>query len=221
VLLVGDSIAFSSGLAMMIDEQNYGVELANAAILGCAFTDHGQVDVSGTWHGPSPGCRTALARWASIERALQPQAVIVELGYRDQFDWRWNGKRVYLGQGGFNAYLRQQIDRYVRVLSANGVKVLFLSVPWSHPAALSNGSAPPAASPARHAAINAMLRNEQLRHPRQIQVLDIDKVLSPGNRYQESIAGKLCRFDGVHLTIYCGQLLQPSVLSAVRAMLAH
>jgi heme/copper-type cytochrome/quinol oxidase subunit 4 len=60
-LLVGDSLAFSSGLALMWGEQHYGVEMANAAILGCAFTNRGEINISGTWQPRRPG---APARWA-------------------------------------------------------------------------------------------------------------------------------------------------------------
>ena len=41
VLLIGDSIAFTLGMGFMEGEQNYGVELANAAILGCGFNNRG------------------------------------------------------------------------------------------------------------------------------------------------------------------------------------
>src|SRR5580704_18289705 len=36
-LVIGDSLAFSLGLGAMIGEQRYDVEVANAAILECAF----------------------------------------------------------------------------------------------------------------------------------------------------------------------------------------
>ena len=35
--MVGDSLAYSLGLGLMDNEQHYGVEGANAGILGCAF----------------------------------------------------------------------------------------------------------------------------------------------------------------------------------------
>jgi hypothetical protein len=50
-------------------------------------------------------------------------------------------------------------------------------------------------------------------------VLDIDKVVSPSGHYQGSVNGKLCRFDGIHFTLYCSELLQPDVLGEVRSLL--
>jgi hypothetical protein len=53
-----------------------------------------------------------------------------------------------------------------------------------------------------------------------VQVLNIDHVVSPGNRYQRRVNGNLCRFDGIHFAIYCSELVAPDVLSTVRGMIA-
>ena len=220
VLLVGDSLAFTLGVGMQSDEQRYGVELADAGILGCAFTTTGQLDVNGAWQGQSAGCPNALKQWAQAERTLHAQAVVVELGYRDQFDWRINGKTEHLGQPAFDAYVQKQIDQYVKVLGRGGVPVVFLSVPYTHPPDLPNGSPAPAASAARHAIINSMLRSAARLDPTHVQVLDIDKTVSPGNHYQSKVNGQLCRFDGIHFSIFCSELLQPSVLGSAREAIA-
>lgn len=219
VLLVGDSLAYTLGVGMAEEEDRYGIELANAAILGCAFTTSGELNVAGTWEGQSAGCPNALQQWSRDEQRLHPQAVIVELGYRDQFDWRWGEKQVHLGDASYDAYVERQIERYASVLGRGGVKVLFLSVPWSQPPSLPDGSPSPAASPDRHRAINAMLRAVARRHPKQIGVVDIDKVIAPGNRYQATLHGQLCRFDGVHFSLFCAKQLEPSVLGTVRKMI--
>jgi peptidoglycan/LPS O-acetylase OafA/YrhL len=219
VLLVGDSLAFTIGVGMLKDEQRYGVELADAGILGCAFTTQGELEVSGVWQRQSAGCPNALQTWAREARTLKAQAVIVELGYRDQFDWRINGRVMHVGQRAFDAYLQRQINQYVKVLGRGGTKVLFLSVPWSKPPAQADGSPSPAASPARHAQINALLEAAARRDPAHVQVLDIDQTVSPGNSYQAKLDGQLCRFDGVHFTLYCSEMLEPSVLGTVRKMI--
>jgi peptidoglycan/LPS O-acetylase OafA/YrhL len=218
VLLVGDSLAFTVGVGMLKDEQRYGVELADAGILGCAFTTAGQLDVSGVWQGQSAGCPDALQTWAQEANTLQAKAVVVELGYRDQFDWRLNGHVMHLGQTAFDANVQRQIDQYVKVLGRGGRQILFLSVPWSRPPAEPNGSPSPAASPARHAEINSMLEAAARRDPRHVQVLNIDSTVSPGNHYQAKLQGQLCRFDGVHFTLFCSERLEPSVLGTVRKM---
>jgi peptidoglycan/LPS O-acetylase OafA/YrhL len=219
VLLIGDSIAFTLGVGFMEGEERYGLELANAAILGCAFNDRGDLNLRGTWEVQPPGCRTALARWSEEERSFHADAVIVELGYRDEFDWRWNGRVVRMGQPVFDSYVRQRIDRYVQVLGHGRVPILFLSVPWANPAPLPNGSPAPAASAARHTVINSMLSSAAAANPGLVQVLDIDKPVGAEGHYESRVNGKLCRFDGVHFTVFCSRLLQPAALRAIRAMI--
>jgi peptidoglycan/LPS O-acetylase OafA/YrhL len=221
VMVIGDSLAFTIGLPMMDNEQSYGLQLANAAQLGCAFATKGQLDVNGSWEDPPAGCSSALSRWAQEEQALHAKEVIVELGYRDEFDWRWNGEVVHLGQPAFDAYVQRQIDRYVQVLGRHGVKILFLSVPYTHPPDQADGASAPAASSARHAVINGMLAREARRYPSSVRVLDIDRTISPGNRYTARVDGQLCRFDGIHFSVFCSKLMEPSVLGEARRLLGR
>ena len=219
VMVIGDSLAFTVGLPMMDDEASYGIQLANAAQLGCAFSTKGQLNVNGTWEDPPAGCSTALSQWAQDEKTLHTQEVVVELGYRDEFDWRWGNKVVHLGQPQFDAYVQEQIDRYVQVLGRHGVKVLFLSVPYTHPPDQADGAPPPAASPARHTLINQMLENEARRHPSTVRVLDIDQIVSPGNHYDARVDGQVCRFDGIHFSVFCSKLMERSVMGEARRLL--
>ena len=220
VLVIGDSIAFTLGLPMMDDEQRYGVQVANAALLGCAFSTRGQLDVNGTWEDPPAGCAGALSQWARDVRTTHAQEVVVELGYRDEFDWRWGDKVVHLGQPAFDAYVQRQIDGYVQVLGRGGVRVMFLTVPYTHPPDQADGAPAPAASSSRHAEIDALLRAEARRRPHSVQVLDLDQTLSPDNRYDARVRGQLCRFDGIHVSVFCAKLVEPRVLGEARKLLS-
>jgi hypothetical protein len=219
VLLVGDSLAFTLGVPWLQDEERYGIELADAGMLGCAFTTEGELNVAGTWEPQSAGCPNALEQWAAEKKAMHAQAVIVELGYRDQFDWKINGKVVHLGRAAYESYVQSRINRLVDVLGAGGTKILFLSIPYTHPPDLPDGSPAPAASPERHTKINAMLQATARRHPKTVRLLDLDQTVSPGNHYNANVNGQLCRFDGVHFSAYCSGLVEPRVLGEVRNML--
>src|SRR5262249_33124401 len=157
----------------------YGVEVANAAILGCSFHTAGELNVSGTWEPLPPGCQDALGQWRRDEQAFKPQAVIVELGYRDEFYWRSHGKDVHLGQPTFDAGVEAEMERYIQVLGAGQTPILFLSVPFADPRPQPDGSPAPAASPARHAMIKSLLRSAAASDPAGVQVLNIDHVVSP------------------------------------------
>jgi hypothetical protein len=219
IMVIGDSLAFTLALPIGADENKYGTEIADAAQLGCAFATRGQVNVNGQWQRPAPGCSNALSSWAAAARRFRAQEIVVEMGYRDEFDWRWGGQVVHLGQPAFDAYLQQQMDQYVRVLGAHGTKLLFLSVPYTSPPAQSNGAAAAAAAPSRHATINAMLHTAAAADHGNAAVLDIDSTVSPGRHYQASVNGQLCRFDGIHFTIYCARLLEPKILTEARTLL--
>jgi hypothetical protein len=213
-LVIGDSLAFSLGLGAMIGEQRYDVEVANAAILECAFNTNGKIDQNGTIESQPPECEHALSRWAHIARTLRAGVVIVEMGHRDKFNWVIHGHVTHFGQRAFDSYLQRQIDEYVRTFASVGTKVLFLSVPWAHFSPLRYGANPPEASARRHAMINAMLESTVRRFPGEAGYFNIDSVISPGNRYRGRLHGQLCRFDGIHFSIYCSRLLQRPVLRA-------
>jgi peptidoglycan/LPS O-acetylase OafA/YrhL len=219
VLLVGDSLAFTLGVPWLEDEERYGIKLANAGVLGCAFTTEGELNVAGTWEAQSAGCPNALQQWAAEKKALHAQAVVVELGYRDQFDWRINGKVVHLGQPEFDRYLQSQINHLVDVLGAGGTKILFLSIPYTHPPDSRDGSPSPAADPQRHERINSMIEAAAARRPKTASVLDLDQIVSPGDHFDANVNGQRCRFDGVHFSAYCSELVEPRVLGEVRKML--
>ena len=219
VLMVGDSLAFTLGVPWLTNEERYGVQLENAAVLGCAFTTQGELDVDGTWEAQSTGCATAPEDWAKEASAMNAQMVVVELGYRDQLNWKINGHVVHLGQPAFDAYVQNQINRFVTLMAADGRKVLFLSIPYTSPPNEPDGSPAPAADPARHTLINSMLETAARRHPSTVSVLNIDQTVSPGNHFNAKVNGQLCRFDGVHFSAYCSELLEPRVLGEVRKLL--
>jgi peptidoglycan/LPS O-acetylase OafA/YrhL len=217
-LVIGDSIAFTAGVPMLDEEGPYDVELGNAAILGCAFGTRGQIDIGGTYKSLPPQCPGALGTWRRAERSFHPQVVIVELGYRDEFDWKWNGHVVHLGEARYDAYVERQVAHFVSVLTAGGERLLFLTVPFVEPPALPNGSPAPSGSSARHAVINSILESMGQRFPSKVQALDIDKVVSPHGRYTGTVRDQSCRFDGIHFTPYCATLLEPTVLGAARSL---
>jgi peptidoglycan/LPS O-acetylase OafA/YrhL len=219
LLVIGDSIAFTIGLPMLEDEQRYGVEVANAAILGCAFSTRGELDVNGVWQPPEADCAGALPTWIERERQFHPDEVVIELGYRDEFDWRWNGRVVHLGEPVFDAYVQRQIDQFVSGLRRAGTRILLLSVPFTDPPALSNGDAAPAGSAQRHKLINLMLARAAKRAGRAAVFVDIDKTLSPAGHYTGALRGQDCRFDGVHISLFCASLLQEQILPAARRLL--
>ena len=136
VLVVGDSMAFTLGAAMARGRAALRPRARRRGAPRLRVHD-GRASSTSTAPGrPSrPAARPSWRSGRRTKQELHAKAVVVELGYRDQFDWKINGKVVHLGQPAFDAYVREQIDQFVRVLGAGGTKILFLSVPYTKPAA--------------------------------------------------------------------------------------
>ena len=64
-----------------------------------------------------------------------------------------------------------------------------------------------------------MLEKAARQSPGTVAFLDLDKTVSPGNRYTEKVNGQLCRFDGIHFSVFCAKLAEPSVLGEARKLL--
>jgi peptidoglycan/LPS O-acetylase OafA/YrhL len=218
-LVIGDSIAFTLGVPMLYDEQKYGVAVANAAILGCAFGVRGEVDVNGTWEKPRTTCVNEISTWAAEAKRFGANEVIFELGYRDEFNWRWDGKVVHLGEPGFDSYVEARMQQFIKVLGENGKrKLLFMSIPYVKPPAQPDGSTAPQGLTSRHAKINTLITQAAASDGANASVLDIDTTLSPDGHYTTDVNGQLCRFDGIHVTTYCGELVEPHIFEAARAL---
>ncbi|WP_249009327.1 acyltransferase [Conexibacter sp. DBS9H8] len=221
-LVIGDSIAFTIGVPLLYSEQHYGMAIADAAILGCSFATRGEIDVNGTWETVPKGCPNEIATWQSQANAFGANEVIFELGYRDEFNFKWNGQLVHLGEPAFDRYVEARIRRFISVLGENGRrKLLFLSIPFVNPPPQANGSPAPQASTARRDEINRLITEAAAADHNDAAVLHIDRWLAPQGHYSTDVNGQLCRFDGIHVTIYCGDLLAPHIFMAGRALLAH
>jgi peptidoglycan/LPS O-acetylase OafA/YrhL len=230
-MVVGDSLAFTLGVNIGLSQQRYGVYLLDQGRLGCGFTTEGTVDVGGTGFTPPPPYCTGEAKfWKAVGALFHAQAIIVELGYWDEAQWDVGGTVEHLGEPGFDAEVRAKMDDFVRNLATPGVPIIFLSVPWVDPPAWPNGSQPPQASASRHRLINQMLASLPKRFPGEAYYFNISPYVTPGNRFDASVDGKICRIsDGIHffmggLTMSqytqskCGAVLQAALLPYVHRL---
>lgn len=220
ILLVGDSIAYTLGVGLLDGEQDYGVELGVAPLLGCAFGVRGELNVDGAWMPPPSSCRNELATWRDDERAFHPQAVVVELGFRDMFDWRWGSTNESLGDAGFDSYVAARVRLLIDTLASRSIPVLFLSVPVVSPPPAANGTALPQAAPARRIAMNRLIAQVAAGSGGRASLLDINPVIAPGGRYSPTIDGQVCRAaDGIHFTPWCGSYLEPWIFRQARSVM--
>jgi peptidoglycan/LPS O-acetylase OafA/YrhL len=220
VLFVGDSVAFTLAFGMLADEERYGVEIAGDPREACGFNTEGLQLYEGQYTAPPTYCATAIQHWVADERSFHADAVVVELGWRDEFDWQFNGQAVSLGDARFDASVRSGIESLIAQLGQGHIPILILTVPWADGVLEPDGSPAPQGSPQRHLLIDNMLAAAALSHPHGVKVLNIDNYVSPGDHFDQNVDGQLCRFDALHFTQFCAQLLEPYVLGEVRQMIA-
>jgi hypothetical protein len=119
----------------------------------------------------------------------------------------------------YDNYLRQRMESLVTALGQGGVPVVLMSVARAD-VTNPDGSLAMVASPGRHAEINALLSQVASQDPRQVQVFDIDSIVSPHGHYASLVDGQQCRFsDDLHFTVFCGELVQPAILGLVQSLL--
>ncbi|HXX90990.1 MAG TPA: acyltransferase family protein [Acidimicrobiales bacterium] len=214
-LLVGDSLGLTLGMGLGVDAASYGVDLVNHTILGCGFTNTGEI----LYHtGFAPGyapCTDAFDTWGQQADALHPGAIVVVLGFWDCFTHEMGGQQVHVGQPAFDAYLSSRIDALIARLGGGTVPIVLVGVPTTDSVPFPDGSPAPENDPARHAAMNALLRTAAATH-RGVTYFDLDRVVSPGGVYTPTVHGQTCRWaDGEHFTVFCGQLTQRTLLPLV------
>ena len=185
VLVVGDSLAFTLGRAEARETSRATGQLANAGDARLRVHDPRAARTSAaTGRASRPGCPNALQTWAAREAALHPQAVIVELGYRDEFDWKIERHVVHLGQPAFDAYVQRQIDHSSQVLGRrrhqDPVPVGALT-PIRRPCPTARRPRPPRRPGTPRSTRCSRPPPAGIRTT--VQVLDIDQTVSPGDHY--------------------------------------
>ncbi|HEV8064810.1 MAG TPA: hypothetical protein VGP46_08270, partial [Acidimicrobiales bacterium] len=230
VMIVGDSVAFTMGIEMGIDEENWGTMLDNVSILGCGFLVGYPVWNQARWGDGNKQCESALSTWVADVKSFKPQAVIVEMGWWDSMIHLVNGHSEELGESSYDTLLLDHMLAFIKALDV-GTRplVYFLTVPWMDPAKFPNGQSQPAAAPAFHNEINALLA-QAVKETSGTALVDVSPWITPAGKFQLDVDGAQCRTtDGIHIyygapgpwiSTPCGRALQEGVLSIVRQALA-
>ena len=110
-------------------------------------------------------------------------------------------------------------NQAVQILSAEGGKVVFFTMPYVDPAEAPDGSVYPENEPARTDAYNALVRRVAAEHPGVVSVYDLNKVLDPDGHYTSTIDGITVRWsDGIHISFPGGLWLRSRIYPAIDAL---
>jgi len=216
-LLVGDSLAVTAGLGLVRGSvHDYGVQVLNKGVLGCDLDDVDGV-TAGQVDAPVSPCRHWRTLWAGEVARYRPEVVGLMAGRFEITDHVVGGRLVSIDQPAWNHHLEDEIDQVVGVLSAGGAKVVLFTMPYiDPPTEAPDGSVYPENRNSRVDEYNRILGRVAARHPGEVTVVDLNRILDPAGRFQSVVDGVTVRWaDGIHITRAGGQWAEQSVLPTV------
>jgi peptidoglycan/LPS O-acetylase OafA/YrhL len=199
VLFVGDSVALALADALSRSEVPYDVHIDNAGLLGCGIA----LGSPRRFRGKDSDDPSFCLKWPQL-RAQEvaqdkPDVVAVLVGEWELMDRYRDGRWQHIGEPAYDAYLAQQLDLLINVVSARGATVALFTAPCSAPAESPSGALWPENDPARLARFNQLLREAAARYPTKTTVVDLKSIVCPGGKYVTTMDGyQLRSSDGIH-----------------------
>jgi hypothetical protein len=181
LLVVGDSWARNLGVGAADADRDRRNIVVNAGEGGCGLMQPVQIRARGKMVTAPSACNTWPERWRDLVARYHPSAVLLEVGY-----WDGQDSQQLPGQDDvssitepvFRSRFDAQIDRAVRILSADGARVYV-------PTVIDNDGAARANSDAMNVAVRAAVRRNS-----QARLLDLhDQMCSPAKICPAEIAG--------------------------------
>ena len=185
-------------------------------MLGCDIDDLDAIS-SGQTDIPESSCRHWRSLWSGEVDRYDPDVVGLLAGRWFITDHLEDGSVVSIDQPAWNHHLENELDQVVGVLSARGAKVVLLTMPYIDPPQEEpDGSIWPENQNSRVDEYNQLLERVAARHPGEVTVIDLNRILDPSGHFQLTVDGLAVRWaDGIHITRAGGQWVEPYVLPAV------
>ena len=201
VLVEGDSLAFTLAPGLADAGPKFNYQVFNLGLLGCGVARGGPIIDGRGQTNPNANCEIWPAIRASDVRTYDPDVSVLLTGRWEVLDRYHDGQWMHVGEPAYDAYLSNELDLAINVLSKGGAKVLLLTTPCFAPQEQPDGSIFSFDDPARLNRYNALVRAAAARHPGTAAIADVDALLCPGGKYTPTINGVQVRnSDGIHLT---------------------
>jgi peptidoglycan/LPS O-acetylase OafA/YrhL len=220
MLLVGDSTAWSAGLALEDRASAWKVNMINGSRIGCGIapgTGAGDGDQAPVKYGE---CWNWPQEWQQTVAVQRPDVSLVVLGHWEVVNRNVNGKVMHVGQPVYDALLKAQFEKAVQVLGSAGGKVALATAPCYQRPERADGTFWPQDDCRRVQDFNKIVWAVAAEHPSNVVVLDLYQFFSPDGKWHLDIGGHQVRDpDGIHFNIYGGEWLAPVFLGGIRQLL--
>ncbi len=211
LLILGDSIALTLGMGLSVHSQaEYGVTVSDHATIGCDLDPSLEVFVAGSPGPSTQGCDNWRGLWPFLTAAERPQVVALGLGRWEVTDHLLNGQWVHVGEPAWDAHLTADFRAAISIFHTFGARVVLFTMPYIDPNDRQSDGLPWSENtPASVQAYNALVHQVARSDPRQVSVIDLNRMLSPHGVYTASLDGVDVRLpDGIHISQAGGELLQ-------------
>ncbi len=217
LLILGDSIAMTLGVGLAVGSQaGYGVTVSDHAALGCDLDPQLEIFTSGAAGPATQGCAQWQGLWPLLGAAEKPQVVAIGLGRWEVTDHLFHGQWAHIGEPAWDAHLTSELQAAVAMFHGIGAKVVLFTMPYIDPSDRQPDGLPWSENaPVRVQAYNALVRQVAGADPGEVEVIDLNRLLSPDGVYTASLDGVDVRPDGVHISTAGGLLLQREILPEV------
>jgi peptidoglycan/LPS O-acetylase OafA/YrhL len=212
VAVFGDSVAWTM---MRYLPPIPGLSFSNYTTVGCGVARGGPYRYAGETLNQKPECDAWPSRWSQRINHDRPDVVLLVVGRWEVVDRMREGRWTHIGDPGYDAYLRDDLNRALDILGSTGARIVVTTEPYNRRGEKPDGSMYSEDQPERADDWNALLRRVVAKRPN-VSILDLNKKLCPDGEYTTKVDGIKMRIDGVHPTPDAVKWLTPWLADALK-----
>ena len=222
VLLLGDSMALTLGVGLSQSAGAWGADVINQGAIGCDLVWNQTVNFQNQTTTAATGCKDWPTVWRSLIQQFHPDVVAILLGRFEYQNRLIDGHWYTVGQAPWDDMITAAMERAIKLVSSDGAKVAMLTLPYvTQTTDAPDGQPWDVNQPSRTKAWNADVRRAAAAFPKMASVVDLNRMIDPGDRYTSYIDGLRVRdFDNEHFSpaggLYLRRLLLPAFVSLGR-----
>jgi hypothetical protein len=199
VVLVGDSLALSLGPGLDDAFGAYGIRFEVDAVPGCSVLRGVTLQSNGLPFNWSRACNREITPALRTVVATDPKPdLVLWLSTWDSVDRQFQGEHVAIGTKHGDAVIAKEIRHQADLLTANGARLVILSV--ADPVPGSQTPLPGLDQESRVRRIKALYRSAAPTADGRVRVVDLDPFVCPHGKCTQVVDGVVLRVDGSHFS---------------------